>query len=144
MRMGPLHAVLGSLLLGLPTGCDDRVSQCNQLVERLNPHTEALIRGVEALATIESDPAAVDRLIEIIDATDDDLAVLQLQDERLAGFALRYRRQLADARKAAQAMRAAVKQQDAAGLNTAAKQADAFLEAQAAILTELNAHCGGG
>ena len=83
-------------------------------------------------------------LAPVLQAADDDLAVLQLQDERLAGFAQRYRRQLGDARKAAQAMKVAVLERDAAGLNTAAKQADAFLEAQAAILTELNAHCGGG
>ncbi|MCA9652193.1 MAG: hypothetical protein H6712_05920 [Myxococcales bacterium] len=142
-RAGP-DGILGLLLLLLATGCEDRVSQCNQLVERLNPHTDAMIRRVEGLARVESDPAAIDRLLEAIDAADGELAVLQLQDERLAGFALRYRRQLGDARKSAQAMRDAVRDRDAHGLNEAAKQADAFLEAQATILEELNGYCGGG
>lgn len=136
-----------SLLVALPLlglGCDDRVAQCNRLVEQLNPRTDAMIRGVETLAQVESDPAVVDRLVEVIDQTDRELAVLQLQDERLAGFALRYRRQLGDARKAAQSMRTAVADHDAARLNRAAAEADAFLEAQAAILEELNAYCGGG
>ncbi len=123
--------------------CDDRVGQCNQLIERLNPHTEAMLQGVEGLARVEQDATRIDALLAAITAADKELAVLQLEDKRLAGFALRYRRQLMDARKAAEAMRAATAAKDAAGLNAAAKQADAFLEAQASIVEQLNAYCGG-
>lgn len=125
-------------------GCDRRVEQCNALVERLNPHTEAMVRAVEGLARVETDPGTLDALVEAIDRADQDLAVVQLDDERLAGFGLRYRRQLEDARTAAQTMRRAAAAKDVAGLNAAAKQADAFLEAQAAILEELNGYCAGG
>ena len=138
------HRTLRAALLLVPLtllSCEDRVNQCNQLVEKLNPHTEAMIRGVESLARVEKEGAAVDAWLEVIDAADQELAVLQLQDPRLAGFALRYRRQLGDAREAAEGMRRAVAQQDPGGLNAAAKQADAFLEAQAKIVEELNAYC---
>jgi hypothetical protein len=131
-------ALVGALLLG---ACDSRLRQCNDLVERLNPHTEALVRGVEGLARVESEPATLDALVEAIDGADRQLAVIQLEDERLAGFGLRYRRQLMDAHTAADAMRRAAAAKDEVGLNAAAKQADAFLEAQAAILDELNQYC---
>lgn len=124
-------------------GCDERVGQCNALVERLNPHTEAMVRAVEGLARVESDPSTLDALVEAIDRADGELAVVQLDDERLAGFSLRYRKQLMDARAAADAMRKAASAKDVAGMHAAAKQADAFLEAQAAILEELNQYCAG-
>jgi hypothetical protein len=132
------------LLLPWLTACDPRVSQCNELVQRLNPHTEAMVRAVEGLARVESDPAAVDALLAAIDEADGALAVLQLDEERLAGFGLRYRRQLMDARAAAEAMRLAAARNDVVGLHAAAKQADAFLEAQAALLEELNGYCAAG
>jgi hypothetical protein len=134
------------LLAGLLAlvGCDERVGQCNALVEQLNPHTEAMVRAVEGLARVESDPSTLDALVEAIERADGDLAVVKLEDERLAGFGLRYRRQLLDARAAADAMRRAVGGKDVAGMHAAAKQADAFLEAQAAILEELNGYCSGG
>ena len=119
------------------------MGQCNELISRLNPHTEAMIAGVEGLARIESDPGRLDALVAVIDAADADLAVLELQDQRLAGFALRYRKQLMEARAAGEAMRSAVGTRDAAGLNAAAKQADAFLDGQAATVEELNAYCSG-
>jgi hypothetical protein len=131
----------------LPLGlgaCDQRVSQCNALVERLNPHTEAMARAVEGLARVESEPGTLDALVAAIDQADRELAVLQLEEERLAGFGLRYRRQLVDARAAAEAMRRAAARKDVVGLNAAAKQADTFLAAQAAILEELNGYCAGG
>lgn len=132
------------ILLALPLlgmACDDRVDQCNALVERLNPHTNTLVRGVENLARIESNPDALGEFLTALDAADKDLATLQLADEKLAGFALRYRRQLGDARTAAEAMDSAAKSGAAAKLNAAAKQADGFLDAQATILDELNAYC---
>lgn len=132
---------LVALLLG---GCDQRVGQCNALIERLNPHTKAMVHAVEALARVESEPGTLDALAEAIEQADHDLAVIQLEEARLAGFALRYRRQLMDARAAADAMRKAAAAKDVVGLNAAAKQADAFLEAQAALLEELNQHCAGG
>ncbi len=141
-RFRPLRSLL--LLLPLLAGCDDRVGQCNELVGRLNPHTEAMIAGVEGLARIESDPGRLDALLAAIAKADDDLAVLQLEDAKLAGFALRYRRQLDDAKTAGESMRSAIASKDATGLNQAAKQADAFLDAQATIVAELNAYCSGG
>lgn len=134
---------VGAGLLAL-AGCDRRVGQCNDLVERLNPHTTAMAAAVEGLARVESDLGTLDALGEAIDRADHELAVIQLEDERLAGFGLRYRRQLLDARAAADAMRRAVADEDVAGLNAAAKQADAFLDAQTAILVELNHYCAGG
>lgn len=125
-------------------GCDRRVDQCNDLVERLNPHTTAMATAVEGLARVESDPGTLDVLGGAIDRADRELAVIQLEDERLAGFGLRYRRLLLDARAAADAMRRAAAEEDVAGLNAAAKQADAFLDAQTAILDELNHYCAGG
>jgi hypothetical protein len=141
-RLLPLPLLLGLLPLWL-AACDQRVSQCNALVERLNPHTEAMVRGVEGLARVESEPGTLDALVAAIDQADHELAVLQLEDERLAGFGLRYRRQLQDARAAAEAMRRAAASKDVVGLNAAAKQADTFLEAQATILEELNGYCAG-
>jgi len=132
------------LVLLLPlslTACEDRVGQCNQLVERLNPHTDAMIRSVEGLTGVESEPHRVEAWLEAIDAADRDLSEFTIEDERLAGFALRYRRQLADARKAAETMRAATQTLDPEALHRAAKQADAFLEAQAKILAEFNEYC---
>lgn len=124
--------------------CDHRVRQCNAFVERLNPHTEAMVRAVEGMARVESEPGTLDALVAAIDHADHELAVLELEEERLAGFGLRYRRQLADARAAAEAMRRAAASKDVAGLNAAAKQADTFLEAQVALLEELNGYCAGG
>ncbi|MCA9707969.1 MAG: hypothetical protein KDK70_19105 [Myxococcales bacterium] len=141
----PFHRFLPPLvLLGVLGGCEDRVAQCNELIGRLNPHTEAMIAGVEGLARIESDPGRLDALVAAIDTAEAELSVLELQDPRLAGLALRYRKQLMDARAAVDAMRAATAKHDAAGLNAAAKQADAFLDAQASIVEELNAYCTGG
>lgn len=141
MRRGAPGRLLGPLALLLAAGCEDRVGQCNELVERLNPHTRAMIRGVEGLAQIESDPSATAHLLEVIDAADRELAGLELRDERVAELAVRYRQQLADARTSAEAMREAAQQGDAAALNAAAKQADAFLEGQATILEQLNEYC---
>lgn len=138
-RVPRLHLLLLSLVV-LPA-CDDRVNQCNALVERLNPHTDAMVRGVESLAHIESDAAAIEAWLQVLDAADRDLSTLQLADERLAGFALRYRRQLGEARKATEAMQAAAASKDPQGLNAAAKKADEFLDGQAKILDELNAYC---
>lgn len=132
------------LLAIMLAGCDQRVGQCNALIERLNPHTEAMVHAVEGLARVESQPGTLDALVEAIERADHDLAVVQLEEERLAGFALRYRRQLMDAQAAADAMRKAAAAKDVVGLNAAAKQADAFLEAQAALLEELNQYCSGG
>jgi hypothetical protein len=140
--MGRVLPLLAGLLA--LAGCDRRVGQCNELVERLNPHTEAMARAVEGLARVEKDPGTLDALDQAIDRADQELSVVRLEDEHLAGFGVRYRRQLMDARKAADAMRRAAADEDVAGLNAAAKQADAFLEAQAAILEELNHYCAGG
>jgi len=131
------------LLPLLLVACEDRVGQCNELIGRLNPHTEAMIEGVEGLRRIESQPGTIDALLVVIDRADKDLSVIQLEDQRLAGFALRYRRQLEDAREAAEALRSAVAAKDATGLNSAAKQADAFLDAQAGTVEQLNAYCSG-
>lgn len=136
-----LRAWVGLLAL---VGCDRRVGQCNDLVERLNPHTTAMVAAVDGLARVETDPGTLDALIAAIDRADHELGVVQLEDERLAGFSLRYRRLLLDARAAADAMRRAAADEDVAGLNAAAKQADAFLDAQTAILHELNHYCSGG
>jgi hypothetical protein len=132
------------VLAVLLAGCDQRVGQCNALIEQLNPHTEAMVRAVEGLARVETQPGTLDALVEATERADHGLAVIQLEDERLAGFALRYRRQLMDARAAADAMRQAAAATDVVGLNAAAQQADAFLDAQAAILEELNQYCAGG
>jgi hypothetical protein len=137
----PRLAWLLPLCLG---ACDQRVSQCNALVERLNPHTEAMARAVEGLARVESEPGTLDALVAAIDQADHDLALLQLEEERLAGLSVRYRRQLEDARAAAESMRRAAASKDVVGLNAAAKQADTFLAAQAALLDELNGYCAGG
>lgn len=128
----------------LLVACEDRVGQCNTLIGQLNPHTEAMIAGVEGLSRVEKDPGRLDALTAAIDRADGELAVLALQDPRLAGFALRYRQQLQDARAAADAMRTAMASEDTAGLHAAAKQADAFLDAQATIVEQLNAYCSGG
>lgn len=150
MRHRPISSVRIVLLWAaglLPWGlgaCDQRVSQCNALVERINPHTEAMVRAVESLARVESEPGTIDTLLAAVDQADHELAVLQLEEERLAGFGLRYRRQLMDARAAAEALRSAAVRKDVVGLNAAAKQADAFLEAQAALLEELNGYCTTG
>jgi len=142
--MTSARAVLPWLVLLLPSlGCEERVSQCNALIGRLNPHTEAMVRAVEGLARVESEPGRLDALLGAIDQADHELAVLQLEDARLAGFALRYRRQLQDARQATEAMRSAAASKDPAGLHAAAKQSDAFLEAQAALLEDLNRYCSG-
>lgn len=141
-RLCRLMLVLG-LVPALGPACDQRVSQCNELIGRLNPHTEAMARAVEGLARVESEPGRVDTLQGAIEQADRELAVLQLEDPRLAGFALRYRRQLMDARQAAQAMRGAAASKDPAGLHAAAQQADAFLEGQAELLEELNEYCVG-
>lgn len=144
-RCGWLRARLCGLAgLVAVASCDRRVGQCNDLVERLNPHTTAMAAAVEGLARVESDLGTLDALGDAIDRADHELAVIQLEDERLAGLGLRYRRQLLDARAAADAMRRAVAEDDVAGLNAAAKQADAFLDAQTAILDELNHYCAGG
>ena len=131
------------LLPLLLVACEDRVGQCNDLIGRLNPHTEAMIEGVGGLRHIESKPEMIDALLAAVDRADKDLSVIQLEDQRLAGFVLRYRRQLEDARDAAEALRSAVGSKDATGLNSAAKQADAFLDAQAATVEQLNAYCSG-
>ena len=121
--------------------CEDRVEQCNRLIGPLNPYTEAMIHGMEGLARVETDPTALDQWLEVIDAADKELGALEFKNEELAGFAQRYQRQLADARKAATTMRDAAKRRDVKALHAAAKQGDAFLEAQATLVEELNAYC---
>ncbi len=142
MAISRLHAVW--LVLPALAACDDRVAQCNELVGLLNPHTEAMIRGVEDLARVESKPEAVDAWRTIVDAADRQVAAATLEDQRLAGFALRYRRQLGDAKTAGETLEQAAAQHDPAGLHRGAKQADAFLDAQATVLEELNAYCASG
>lgn len=131
-----------ALLLPL-LACERRVSECNELIGRLDPHTEAMVRAVEGLARVESEPERLSALRTATDLADRELAVIRLEDPRLAGFVLRYRRQLGDAHRAAEAMRRAADGKDPARLNAAAKQADAFLEAQAATLEELGQYCTG-
>ncbi|MCH9685275.1 MAG: hypothetical protein K0V04_27815 [Deltaproteobacteria bacterium] len=142
MASPPLRAAF--LLLPALLACENRVSQCNDLVALLNPHTEAMIHAVEDLAAVEAKPNAVDTWLTIMDQADSEVARLPLEDPRLAGFALRYRRQLADARAAAKTIKDAVAHGDAAGLHEGAKQADAFLDAQATVLEELNTYCAAG
>ncbi|MCX4240981.1 hypothetical protein [Paraliomyxa miuraensis] len=130
-------------LLLLLLACERRTNECNDLIGRMNPHTEALVRAVEGLARVEDEPARLDALVEAADRADHELAVIALEDARLAEFGLRYRKQLAGAREAAQAMRRAAQDDDPRGLHAAAKQADAFLETQATLLEELNRYCTG-
>lgn len=140
-RLASLPLLL-SLLLGLGA-CEDRVGQCNELIGRMNPRTEALIVAVEGLSQIEAEPERLDALVTSIEQTERELAALQPEDPRLAEFARRYHRQLDEARRAADAMRTAAASKDPKGLNAAAKQTDAFLDGQAAIIEELNAYCTG-
>ncbi|MEM9457874.1 MAG: hypothetical protein AAGF11_27085 [Myxococcota bacterium] len=148
--MPPSPSRIGWLLPLLPllplllTACEDRVGPCNDLVGQLNPHTEAMIAGVEGLARIESDPGHLDTLNAAIEAADRELATLPLPDPQLAGFVLRYRKQLEDARGAEAAMRSALAAKNVQGLHAAAKKADAFLDAQATTVEALNAYCSGG
>ena len=122
-------------------GCDDRIEQCNRLVDALNPHTEAVSRAVEALASVEKDRDAPHRLAEAVDTADKALAPLALDDPKLAGWLLAYRRQLQAARKAADAVDAAAGDGDRAALHEAAQAADDVVATQDEILAELNAYC---
>ena len=135
-------ALLVACLLG--AGCKSgKLDQCNRLIDAINPHTKVLSLAVEGLTTVESDPAVVGKLREAADAADADLKSLQFDDAKLAGFALAYRKQLAQAREAGDKLVGAVASEDPAALHEAVKRADAFLAHQDDILADLNDYCGG-
>jgi hypothetical protein len=137
-RWGRAAMLLQVLLL---SGCDDRVEQCNRLVDALNPHTETVSRAVESLASLEKDTKAPDRLAAAVDTADGALAPLALDDPKLAGWLLAYRRQLQSAKKAAQAVATAARSGDPAALHDAVLAADRVVATQDELLAEINAYC---
>jgi hypothetical protein len=129
----------GSML----AGCDDKVAQCNRLVDALNPHTETVSRAVESLASVQKDPEAPARLASAVDTADAALATLALDDPKLAGSLLAYRRQLQAAKKAAEAVAVAARAGDLAAMHDAAASADRVVTTQDELLAEVNAYCSG-
>lgn len=129
------------LALLLSAACDDKREHCNTLIDAINPHTTVLNGAVEKLATVQSDPAVIDGLRAAAEDADQSLKTLQLEDPKLSGFALSYRKQLQSAKNLADELAAAAG--DAAKLHGAVNSADAFLARQDEILGDLNAYCGG-
>ena len=85
--------------------CDNKVGQCNALIEVVNEHTEHLAETAGKLQ--EPDPAAADAFIEAVEAADAELAALQLDDPTVAGFAKDYRGLMSEAKKLVQGVKAA-------------------------------------
>jgi hypothetical protein len=129
------------LFSAVALGCDDRIEQCNRLVDALNPHTETVSRAVESLASVEKDPKAPDRLTVAVDTADSTLGPLAFDDPKLAGWLLAYRRQLQAAKKAAEAVATAARSGDEAALHDAVQAADRVVATQDDLLSEINAYC---
>lgn len=141
-----MRSVLRSVIAGLvfaasSGGCDGRVEQCNRLVDAVNPQTETVSRAVEALAGVEADRDAPTRLVDAIDEADRALAPVALDDPKLAGWLLAYRKQLASARDVGAAVRAAAASGDPAALHDAVALADRVVADQDALLREINQYC---
>lgn len=129
------------LLFAITLGCDDRIEQCNRLVDALNPHTETVSRAVESLASVQKDPKAPDRLTTAVDTADAALGPVALDDPKLAGWLLAYRRQLQAAKTSAEAVATAARTGDEAALHDAVQAADRVVATQDELLAEINAYC---
>lgn len=138
-RRTRLRLWLPVLMVSASACTDDKRAACNAVIDAINPHTPALRRAVENLVTVQSDPATIHTMRTAISDADAAVKAMQLEDARLAGLVLSYRRQLHEGALLADRLDAA--NGAPAKLHDAVQQADAFLGQQDKILVELNAYC---
>ncbi len=140
----PLLAI--TLVVGLAhgaVGCDNRVSQCNRLIDPVTRHTGALAASIGKLGEIQNDPSVTDGVIAAIEAAKNDIAALEFDDPKVAEFAKQYLVLLATADSVTRAMAAAAKANDGDALGRASTEADALVALEASIVDGVNAYCQG-
>lgn len=134
-----------ALLLALAAtgGCVTKVSQCNKLTDAVKRHTTALSTAIAKLGEIQSNPAVAEEFSATIAAAHADIAALEFEDERVGDFAKQYLELLGEADRVNQAMAAAAKATDRAGLDAAAEQAKGVVTLEESIVKGVNDYCQG-
>jgi hypothetical protein len=137
-----LAIALGIVLAGAPLlGCNPRVAECNRLVEAVRRHTGAIAAATEQLREIQSKPEVSDAFSATIKAANDELAMLELSDEKIAGFAKQYVEMLGEAEKVNQSMAAAASANDRVALDRAAAEAANVATLERNIVSGVNEYC---
>jgi hypothetical protein len=125
--------------LGL-AGCD-KVSQCNKLINTINSHTPKLAAATERFGEVQTNPSVADEYEKVVQAASDEIAGLELDDEKVVGFAERYKELLGRARDLGPAMKTA--RTDPQKLQEVVANADEVKATEDKLVAEVNAYCGG-
>ncbi|MBL4686985.1 MAG: hypothetical protein JKY37_20485 [Nannocystaceae bacterium] len=124
-------------------GCaKSKREHCDTLIDTINPHTQALSRAVEKLASVQTDATVVDALSKVATDADASIRGIELTDKRLQSLAAAYREQLQTAIALADDIAAA--DGKTAQLYGLVNAADALIARQDEILAELNEYCATG
>lgn len=125
--------------LGL-AGCD-KVSQCNKLINTINSHTPKLAAATERFGEVQTNPAVADEYEKVVQAALDEISGLELDDEKVVGFAERYKELLGRAKEIGPAMKTA--RTDPQKLQEVVANADDVQATEDKLVSEVNAYCGG-
>lgn len=132
--------VLASAIgLGL-AGCD-KVQQCNKLINTINEHTPKLAAATEKFGEVQTNPAVADDYEKVVQAASDAISGLELDDEKVVGFAGRYKELLDRAKALGPAMKNA--RTDPEQLQKVVADADDVKVTEDKLVQEVNAYCGG-
>jgi hypothetical protein len=125
--------------LGL-AGCD-KVQQCNKLINTINEHTPKLSAATEKFGEMQTNPAVADDYEKVVQAAADAVSGLELDDEKVVGFAGRYKELLDRAKQLGPALKNA--RTDPEQMQKVRADADDVRATEDALVGEVNAYCGG-
>jgi DNA repair ATPase RecN len=128
-----------ALSFGL-AGCD-KVQQCNKLINTINAHTPKLAAATEKFGEVQANPSVADDYEKAVQAAADEISGLELDDEKVVGFAERYKALLERAKQLGPAMKTA--RTDPEQLQKVVADADDVKQTEDALVAEVNAYCGG-
>ena len=131
-----LAAAIG---FGLPA-CD-KVQQCNKLINTINAHTPKLAAATEKFGEVQTNPAVADEYEKAVQAASDEIAGLDLSDEKVVGFAGRYKELLDRAKELGPAVKSA--RTDPEALQKVVASGDEVRQTEDKLVAEVNAYCGG-
>jgi hypothetical protein len=130
-----------ALTIGLGLAGCDKVQQCNKLINSINSHTPKLTAANEKLGEVQTNPSVADDYEKAVQAAADEISALDLDDEKVVGFAAQYKELLDRAKKLGPAMKNA--RTDPQQLRDVIAERDDVKKTEDALVAEVNTYCGG-
>jgi hypothetical protein len=132
-----LTLALGISAVGTLVGCDNKIGQCNALIEVINKEQGPL------KSASGSDPAALKKLADTLDNVATKVEGVELKDEKLVGFRDDYAEMAKELGKASRDTATALESNDPQKAAEAAKAMKGFGPRESDLVDNINNYCRG-